>query len=250
MPVYIDMDMDYFVKPIFKDSVNGIRLYKDEFCQLGDANSFFDVLMKKVNIPDEKHMFTNHKKSYIYWWMKGLRDCTVIHIDAHSDLYRNKQKDLRLINDIDMNCDDYLWYALREEFISEIYWVCPEILFENGRMDTVKGTISPSMISRMEIQDRILNIDFSIISRAGANRNIKLHILRIEDLPFFQNDAVLLTMATSPEFIPSCADKLIDIVNSYINFNAENLQYVKKQHKLLLNVSREDLDNARKLLQA
>lgn len=236
--------MDYFIKPVFKYSVNGVRLYKNEECLIDDVNSFFNKLLDKIAVPTEKHIFTNHKKSYIYWWMKRLKGCTLIHIDAHSDLYRNKQKDLRYMSDIDMNCDDYLWYALRDDFIDEIYWVCPEGMEYLNCRDSALKVVGPYMIKNLELGDDMTNINFEIINRMGIEKEVKLHILTIEHLPEFRDPVMMLTMATSPEFIPSAADKLIDEINAFLNFSTENIAYVKRIHENMLKIPDKEINTA------
>lgn len=247
-PLCLDIDMDYFVSPINKSSVNGVRLHKDEYCKITDAHQFFDILKTKITIPNERHLFTNHKKSYIYWWMKGIKVCILIHIDAHSDLYRNKQRDLRLLNDMDMNCDDYLWKAIRDDFINEIYWICPENSIDLNDVHLPPKIINPQMIKEISVMDGFINIDFDIINRLGAQKTIQLHILSIDNLFPFSSDAVMMTMATSPEFIPSMADTLIDDINSIIGFSEENYSYVKNQHVQMLNITQEDIKRAEQLL--
>jgi hypothetical protein len=236
-PIYLDIDMDYFVKPVFKYSVNGMRLYKNEECLLDDVGIFFEKLNDKISMPVEKHIFTNHKKSYIYWWMKKLKNCILVHIDAHSDLYRNKQKDLRFISDIDMNCDDYLWFALRDDFIDEIYWVCPEDTIYLSDRNSAMNIIGPGMVNNMELVGDIVNIDFEVINRSGTEKKIKLHVLTIDNLPELKNSTAMLTMATSPEFVPSAADKLIGEINTYLNFSADNIEYVKRMHENMLKAA-------------
>lgn len=247
-PVLIDIDIDYFVKPVYQNTVNGIRLYKDELCIIENVHDFFKKLETKISIPQEKHIFTNHRKSYIYWWMKRLKNCTLIHIDAHSDLYRNKQNDLRHLSDVDMNCDDYLWYALRDDFIDEIFWVCPDEFIDTACMDKLEKMFSPSMIKSVGTENGMINVNLDIITRSVFGKIIKVHILKIDDLPCFNTKSLMLTMATSPEFIPASADILIDQVNSVIGFDDSSVLNIKKQHHKMLHAAEEEYAKARLLL--
>lgn len=231
--LYLDFDLDYFVKPVFKSSTNGIRLYKNENCEIGDVICFFEKLLKKIEIPSEKHIFTNHKKSFIYWWMKRFTDCTVIHIDAHSDLYRNKHADLRTLSDVEMNCDDYLWYAMRDDFVSDIYWVCPDDSPYIGNLTLSQNMICPSMIKKIEKSNNAINIDFEVINRVGIKKDKRLFVLGIDSLPVFKDPVSMLTFSTSPEFIPGFADRLIDEVDSILHFNRDNIEYVKRMHEIM-----------------
>jgi hypothetical protein len=242
--VLLDIDIDYFVKPIYKDSVNEVRLYKDEKCSIGDVEHFFSILNKKVSLPKEKHIFTNHKKSYIYWWMKRLQECTLVHIDAHSDLYDVRQMDLRLLSDIDMNCCNYLWYAIREGFIDELFWIYPDGTLDLDTMAKREKLIRPSIVKETAILGDVLDMNLGIIDRIGRKKNIMMHILNIKDLPDLRSNTIMLTTATSPEFIPSSADVLIDRVNNILKFSEESIRTVKKQHHNMLKVSEKDIMNA------
>jgi hypothetical protein len=234
--IYIDLDMDYFVKPVQKSSVNGIRKYKDESCDIEYPYGTINKLKSRVLFPEEKHIFTNHKKSYIYWWMKRIEGCTVIHMDAHSDLYRNKQKDLRLLRDTEMNCDDYLWYAIRDGFINEIYWVYPQGVVNIDDEEIAERIFGTSVINKKEFLENELSVCLDIIDGRGTNKNINIHILEIDSLPFFKEKAIMLTAATSPEFIPEKADILIDHLDSLIGFDQDNIKAVKRQHLNMLNI--------------
>jgi len=92
--------------------------------------------------------------------MKRIENCTVIHVDAHSDLYLYKQKDLRLLNDIEMSCGDYLWYAIRDNFVNEIYWVCPANLIDFNCKKSVEKIIGSNITRSIDVSNNILDIDF------------------------------------------------------------------------------------------
>lgn len=236
MPIYLDIDMDYFVKPIYKESINNNRIYKDCLCSTSSVLDFYEKLKKKLDIPKEKNIFTNHKKSYIYWWMKQIKNNTLIHIDAHSDLYRNRNMDLRYLNNLDMNCDDYIWYAIRDCFINEIYWVYPEDAICIKNEQDIYKMLGKDIVNNYEILEDVIKIDMKIVDYYGKMKEIKYNILNIDKLPKFNNEVLLLTLATSPEFIPKSADFLIDDLNSVFHFNEQNVLYVKNQHKKLLDI--------------
>ncbi|HEY3298530.1 MAG TPA: hypothetical protein VGK34_07735, partial [Armatimonadota bacterium] len=70
-------------------------------------------------------VFDNHDGSLHLWDEMCVNNATVVHVDAHHDLF----------TDTGMNCPsigDYLRWALAEGVVREIYWVIPEPAFETA----------------------------------------------------------------------------------------------------------------------
>lgn len=230
MNVYVDIDLDYLVKPIQQKSINNIRTYKNNDCQISDTEVFIEQLKNKglMNVK-EKKFFTNHKKSYTYWWIRKMYDMTLIHIDAHSDLYRNRTRDLMTLCDTDMGCDDYIWYALRDGFISKIYWVIPDGLYDLSNIELSRQFISESMILNCSCEDRAMKIRFSVNTRIGE-REIDYTICTIDKLPYIES-AEMLTVATSPEFVPETADSVFEKVLFELGAKDEEIKRIIDMHR-------------------
>lgn len=229
MGVYVDIDLDYLIKPVRTKSINNVRLYRNEKCETGDLDAFIDALREKglLNVK-EKKFFTNHRKSYTYWWIKKLTGMTLIHIDAHSDLYRNRSSNLNALRDTDMSCDDYIWYAIRDGFIEKIYWVIPEGLYDLSDGSLPERFIQREMTESTSYSDGVLNIKFKVITRFGE-KVIDYTVTTIEKLPVLMG-CELLTAATSPEFIPLAADKLIKDALEKLGADGETVERIMKQH--------------------
>ena len=208
MGIYVDIDLDFLVKPIKQKGINNTRKYKGEDCSVSNVDDFISKLnnLGLLNAKQKK-FFTNHKKSYTYWWINRSLNNTVIHIDAHSDLYRNKQRDLTLLRDTDMNCDDYIWYALRDGFIDKIYWVIPEDSYDLSDENVLKKFVPADVLVEMDKKEKQVDYLMEVITRQGIKR-IEYSVLHLDCLLTFEN-IDLLTVATSPEFYSNKADEHI-----------------------------------------
>jgi tetratricopeptide (TPR) repeat protein len=63
-------------------------------------------------------LLENHDEAYYLWKDSGMSETTVVHIDAHHDLYETEGTKVPCIS-------DYLRYALREGVAGRVYWVVP-----------------------------------------------------------------------------------------------------------------------------
>lgn len=229
MGIYLDIDLDFLVSPVRQKSINNVRMYKHDKCMIYDVEEFIKDLDNKGLInPKDKRFFTNHRKSYTYWWINRLMDMTLIHIDAHSDLYRVKNKDLTLLSDSDMGCDDYIWYAIRDGFVSKIYWVIPEGLYNLNETALAKRFISKDMLKDYRYEDNMLKIDFEVKTRLGK-RDIVYNICTLKNLPCFDK-IDFMTVATSPEFIPKDADEDIYKTLKLLGAGSEDIERIVKMH--------------------
>lgn len=229
MGVYVDIDLDFLVSPVRQKSINNFRIYKYDLCSLIDSNNFVSKLSNKGLLnTKEKKFFTNHRKSYTYWWIKKKRDMTLIHIDAHSDLYRNKNRNLTTLRDTDMGCDDYIWYAIRDGYISRLFWVIPDNLYDLSNATIAEKFISKDMLKEYKFEDNILKIKFQVITRFGR-KDLDYWILGIDDLPPI-DCCDMLTLATSPEFIPQSADEGIKNTLELLGASEEDVTRIMKIH--------------------
>jgi hypothetical protein len=229
MGIYVDIDLDYLVKPVQLKSTNNIRTYKNNHCEVSDADEFIEKIKNKglLNVRERK-FFTNHKKSYTYWWIRKMYDMTLIHIDAHSDLYRNRNMNLTILNNMEMGCDDYIWYGIRDGFISKIFWVVPEGLYDLGSMELAKQFISESMIIDSSCEEGVMKIKFSVSTRVGE-KEISYTICTIDKLPKIEG-AEMLTVATSPEFVPEAADCVFERVLNELGAADEEIKRIMDMH--------------------
>lgn len=230
MGIYVDIDLDFLVKPIKQEGTNNIRKYKGEDCSVSDVENFISKLENLGLLKArQKKFFTNHKKSYTYWWINKSQNNTLIHIDAHSDLYRNKQKDLTLLRDTDMNCDDYIWYAIRDGFIDKIYWVIPGDSYDLSDENILKKFVPSDILVEMNKKENQADFLMEVITRQGIKK-IEYSILHLDSLPRFEN-IDLLTVATSPEFYSEKADEHIFKALRHLGASEDEIKRIMQFHQ-------------------
>lgn len=241
--IYLDVDMDYFVAPIEKASVDNIRLYHDKSCET-EAVAPLVKKLKERGLKwqgDKISCFTNHKTSYTHWWISKKMDNTLIHIDAHSDLYRNSNKDLRKLSNSELGCYNYIWYGIRDGYIGEVYWVIPENIREFMELQNAPKIINKEMILDAYKDEEGLHIIVECIIITGEIKHVLVHVCTIDMLEEFNAICAKVTLATSPEFIPSAADEMVfDFIQSF-GGSKEMAQNIFNQHKAMLNKRPEEL---------
>ncbi|KRQ86738.1 hypothetical protein ABG79_01490 [Caloramator mitchellensis] len=230
MRIYVDIDLDFLVKPIKQEGINNIRKYKGEDCTVSNVENFISTLNNlRLLKAKQKKFFTNHKKSYTYWWINRSLNNTLIHIDAHSDLYRNKQRDLTLLSDTDMNCDDYIWYAIRDGFIEKIYWVVPDDSYNLCDESVVKKFVPSDVLVEMSMKENQVDFLLEVITRYGIKK-IQYTVLHLNQLPRF--DSIdLLTVATSPEFYSDKADEHIFKALRLLGASEDEIKRIMQFHQ-------------------
>lgn len=244
--IYLDIDMDFFVEPIEKVSVDNIRLYHDRPCTTFPvAPLVYKLQQKGINWDCRKiSCFTNHKTSYTHWWITKKQDNVLIHIDAHSDLYRNSNKDLRLLHNGDLGCYNYIWYGIRDGYIGEVYWVIPDSLKYMLAIEKAGNIINESLIVKKAVDERGLYILMECIVITGAKKQIPVHVCTIDILPDFKGVCEKVTIATSPEFVPAAGDMLVFELLECFGASKDMAQNIYKQHRDMLNKTPQELQAA------
>lgn len=232
MSLYLDIDLDYFIWPVLRESVANHRPPTTEW-KATDPASLLDLLKaKKIELGPHRYLFTNHMQSHLRWWISRQPDNVVIHIDAHSDLYGHSQRDLK--NLAMLGCQNYLWHAIREGLLGEIYWVIPDGLLDTSDTNLVANMFTPEQVADVSTQAGILHIELICQTPAGE-KIIPYHILSAQQLPIFNQRAQIITVATSPEFIPREADYLVSSMGKELQIDQSVLAKVLQQHQEMSN---------------
>ncbi|MDF2592310.1 MAG: hypothetical protein K0S75_1776 [Clostridia bacterium] len=249
--IYLDIDMDYFVEPIEKESVDNIRLFHDKECEILSVNTVVEKLREQgLNWKNSKiSCFTNHKTSYTHWWISKKQDNLLIHIDAHSDLYRNSNKDLRLLHNGDIACYNYIWYGIRDGYIGEVYWVIPDSLKDLLDVQKAENIINKELIAVKFVDEKGMHLQIQCINITGEIKQIPIHICTIDQLPGLEGVCDHVTIATSPEFVPAAADDLVFELIEGFGATKDAAQNIYNQHKNMLKRSPEELQAAWKKLE-
>jgi hypothetical protein len=244
--MYLDIDMDYFIEPIEKESIDNIRLFYDRKCKVFSVDSVVDKLKaRSISWQNCKiSCFTNHKTSYTHWWISKKQDNLLIHIDAHSDLYRNSNKDLRLLHNGDIACYNYIWYGIRDGYIGEVYWVIPDSLKELVDVEKADCIINHDLIVSKAVDRNGLHILIQCIIITGKVKQIPIHVCTIDQLPELKQGCDHVTIATSPEFVPAACDEFVFELLEGFDAPKDAAQNLYKQHKDMLEKTSEELQAA------
>jgi len=227
--LYLDIDLDYFVSPIIRESVTNHRPAAGETFEIREPAGLFTILkQKEVFFGHKRYLFTNHMQSHLRWWLNGKPDNTVIHIDAHSDLYGHSSPSLTNLKML--GCQNYLWHSIREGLISDIYWVFPDDAVDISQPNLLHTMFAPSQLGKTFLQDNILHAELLCLLPDGRKKTVSYRLLKAESLPVFRETAEIITVATSPEFIPRQADGLIDSIGRLLGMDETVVQNVLKRH--------------------
>lgn len=244
--IYLDIDMDFFVEPIEITSVDNIRLYHDRKSTALAVTPIVDKLREKGLSWDSSKVscFTNHKVSYTHWWILKKSDNILIHIDAHSDMYRNSNQDLRKLHNGDIGCYNYIWYAIRDNYVGEVYWVIPDSLQEMLRQEAAARIINKNLIVDCTEDEKGLHIVMECIVITGELKRVPVHVCTVSQLPNFIGRCDKVTIATSPEFIPAASDELVFELLHAFDAPKDMAENIYRQHKSMLNKTPEELEQA------
>ena len=230
MSLYLDIDLDYFVAPIIKQSIANHRPQDYQPSHIQNPQVLFQLLQQKgITLGQQRYLFINHMQSHLRWWLNKKKDNVVVHIDAHSDLYGHTQPNLA--NLPMLGCQNYLWHSIREGLVGEIYWVMPENTLDTTNPEILYSMFSPAQVGGVEVKDHILRAELLCVLPGEKPKVIPYHLLQAKDLPAFQQEAEIITIASSPEFIPRQADHLIESVGKIFGLADGLLNKVIEQHQ-------------------
>ncbi len=244
--IYLDIDMDFFVAPIQRASVDNVRLYQDVPCSLLPAEPAVSHLRQQGLrwTADKISCFTNHKTSYIHWWMSKKQNQLLIHIDAHSDMYRNSERDLRLLHNGNMGCHNYIWYGIRDEYINEVIWVIPDSLSHLLQENQAESIIHNALIKEKHVDSKGLHILMECIVISGETKLIPVRVCTLAQLTDIEGTCAKITIATSPEFIPEEADEFVFELFDAFGVPVSTAENIYKQHKEMLKRTEEEINEA------
>ena len=96
-------------------------------------------------------MVEDHHEAYHYWKKLGIKDKIVIHIDAHIDFDWMEDS-------TPLNVGNYLYKAIKEGMIRELYWVVPSPIWHNPKDKSyLKDWLSEKLFLKYEEDNGILS---------------------------------------------------------------------------------------------
>lgn len=154
----------------------------------------------------------DHSDSFIAWRRAKVKQRTVVHIDGHIDLEWMSDSDLKRIFDArteeeikrlqldplhfeerslkPLSIMNYLYPAIREGMVKELYWVLPDALlseepllkqFKNHLIETL-GRVSIEDLESFRVQEGVIK---------GEIYGVPLTVCKLFDLPSFKGTVIL-----------------------------------------------------------
>lgn len=237
----LDLDLDFFVSDIKGfldnnhkrlDSKKYIAWSKEEF-------DFFLINNCKLskNYKYRGKVFEEHHECY-YWWRNLIRSgilktpFKLVHVDAHTDLgfgnlsLKNIQSELlclpvndRILYDRDINCGNFLVYAIANRWISEFKYIIHPKWGGNDLMDMYfkdfnsnTRMIQLKQFSKKDVDDFTTLNKYKVIS---YEPEVPFNVMYKED--YQENEEFdFISLSRSKYYTPETADKLIDVFKQYI----------------------------------
>lgn len=249
----LDIDMDFFLDS--KPSKAESRLSEDYY-KVWSKEDIIDFLENKLGLDKNNkingRIFNYHNESYEFWKEKIISSelitpFTVVHIDSHMDLglgfpswvqildnilatdYQNRQTYMEN-NKIIPNEGDYLLYAISLRWINKLIHV-PNIndRDKNDYLLYIKEKCSDASSNIELVHNKLLSATtFNTIwnnpeelnkyySNCKFEPKVAFDIVDFKDNLDLDNDYKFITFAISPNYTPSNADFIIDIMREYID---------------------------------
>lgn len=254
MAVFLDIDADFMFKP----RTSGNTLTRQELWARPDD------LLKNLKAAGLKWkgssvaLFTDHKEAYFVWKEWGAHLDTLVHVDAHSDMYDTFSWCL--------HCGNYLRRALEERMFSKVVWVMPDWLLGSGdwarwdipfvnvrRSDSRLGNEGEA-VSTGEGRDqsgidgprgkisqgyngRACRPDISIANGVATVSikygKLEFSVVSMEDFKMPNTRVALVTLATSPMFVPAVE---LGAIRQLVEKVARDASYVEVRPNISLSL--------------
>ncbi|MBE3519057.1 MAG: hypothetical protein IMW97_02000 [Firmicutes bacterium] len=212
MAVFLDIDADFMFKP----RTSGNTLTRQVLWITPDdlLSSLKAAGLKWKGSPVA--LFTDHKEAYFVWKESGARLDTLVHVDAHSDLYDTFSWSL--------HCGNYLRRALEERMFSKVIWVVPDWLLGSGEwtkwdipffdgesceLRVQRGWAREGRAALRGLENVVGTGDGSpgrleaAPAIAVRRRKIRFETVPLGSFNMPNSTISLITLATSPMFVPA-----------------------------------------------
>jgi len=211
MGVYLDIDADFMFQP---RTGGNPRIRQD--CWIAPAE--FVERLEEAGLDwsaSPVAVFTDHKEAYFVWKECGAHSATLVHVDAHSDFYDTFPW---LVH-----CGNFLRKAVEDGLFSKVVWVVPRWLYDSGeweRWDT------PGVWLRK--RRAALSYHETGRCRCRVGHEVQVEIVPHDRFVMPNSRAALVTVATSPAFVPG--DALPQVRELVGRVSARCLRLVVRPH--------------------
>ncbi len=84
----------------------------------------------------------DHREAYFFWKKLGLTDCTCVHVDAHLDTCEFPLPGTGGLSRPEVNCGNYLLYAIADGLVHTLVWVLPPHLAGDDLLGYVRREVA------------------------------------------------------------------------------------------------------------
>lgn len=141
--------------------------------------------MKYENKTKKVWLLENHDEALYVWKKQKIKECILIHIDAHHDLYGSWNIKKKKGCSIPINIGNYLFEAIDKKIVRKIIWVVPDQTF----FDTEGINKTLKKLMTIDGADGFNVSESNILS--GKVNGIELIVCTLTNIPI-TNDKVLL----------------------------------------------------------
>ena len=142
----------------------------------------------------------NHDEAYYIWKNQGVKNKTIVHIDAHNDMWW-------IENDLRITIANFICPALKEDIVKKIFWIVPDKTWETTKnrkkvlshLDRITKTYPQSSKHIRIEEDQISTIVYGK----------PLTVCTLSNLPFIE-ESVLLDIDVDYLVIPYVSYRKID----------------------------------------
>lgn len=182
MGVYLDVDADILFAPR-----NNGGAASNQFAWISPDDLVNHLKVAGLDWSESVlSAFTDHKEAYFVWKDLHVVDQRLVHVDSHLDCYGTFSWML--------HCGNFLRRALDEHMFSEVIWVIPNWLWEQGDFLTYDSPAIPG--ERWTLTRRSREIRWRCRNKA------LIRVVRFEEFLMPSCTVTHVTFATSPGFVP------------------------------------------------
>jgi len=203
MAICLDIDADF----LFKPRSNGNILRTSQDLWLTPEELLGSLRKAGLRWPlSPAWIFTNHKEAYFIWREQGFSSETLVHVDAHADLYDSFPWMV--------HCGNFLRKAVEEGRFCKVIWVVPPWLYVDR--ESAKRDLPGFQLRTAGSQDHLNRVSHGSENRAalgGANeanrhrqvfrmgKKAEVEVVPLDRFRLSPTKVKIVTLATSPLFV-------------------------------------------------
>lgn len=181
-PVLIDIDLDFWATPRRTAATVGTRGFPcgQRIAEPGPTEVYKRLMQLGYGLP-EAQLVSSHEHALDSWWPNTpTRGATVVHLDAHHDLWA-------VADPYRPTCSDFLRWACETGTVGRVIWVVPNDLWPEV-----------ALADLMELDESIFESGGGFEAQIGS---VPVTAVPLSKLPPAMGPVAAVTLSLSPEWI-------------------------------------------------